>query len=104
MYHFILKFTDWKKSRKKVLIQVGKQSNSHCFYVWEKEDEVPFNVRLNGIKTKLSAIERDIFRKQWIENQELDGQIDLFLIMQKNKKSFVLLCFAPHCTYGFCGV
>lgn len=50
---------------------------THIVFTFEKEDEVPFNVRLNGIKTKLSAIERDIFENNGIEeNQELDGQID----------------------------
>jgi plasmid replication initiation protein len=54
---------------------------THIVFTFEKEDEVPFNVRLNGIKTKLSVIERDIFENNGIEeNQELDGQIDLFFL------------------------
>ena len=52
---------------------------THIVFTFEKEDEVPFNVRLNGIKTKLSAIERDILKSnETEENQELDGQIDFF--------------------------
>ena len=59
---------------------------THIVFTFEKEDEVPFNVRLNGIKTKLSAIERDIFENNGIEeNQELDGQIDLFFLTNAEK-------------------
>lgn len=59
---------------------------THIVFTFEKEDEVPFNVRLNGIKTKLSAIERDIFENNRIEeNQELDGQIDFFSLTNEDK-------------------
>lgn len=59
---------------------------THIVFTFEKEDEVPFNVRLNGIKTKLSAIERDILKsKETEENQELDGQIDFFSLTNEDK-------------------
>lgn len=59
---------------------------THIVFTFEKEDEVPFNVRLNGIKTKLSAIERDILESnETEENQELDGQIDFFSLTNEDK-------------------
>ena len=59
---------------------------THIVFTFEKEDEVPFNVRLNGIKTKLSAIERDILKSnETEENQELDGQIDFFSLTNEDK-------------------
>jgi len=59
---------------------------THIVFTFEKEDEVPFNVRLNGIKTKLSAIERDILESNGVEeNQELDGQIDFFSLTNEDK-------------------
>lgn len=59
---------------------------THIVFMFEKEDEVPFNVRLNGIKTKLSAIERDILESNGVEeNQELDGQIDFFSLTNEDK-------------------
>ncbi len=59
---------------------------THIVFTFDKEDEVPFNVRLNGIKTKLSAIERDILESnETEENQELDGQIDFFSLTNEDK-------------------
>lgn len=59
---------------------------THIVFTFEKEDEVPFNVRLNGIKTKLSAIERDILESnETEENQELEGQIDFFFLTNTKK-------------------
>lgn len=50
---------------------------THIFFTFEKEDETPYNVRVNGNKTKLSNTERDIWKNiETEENQELDGQLD----------------------------
>lgn len=50
---------------------------THIFFTFEKEDETPYNVRVNGNKSKLSNTERDIWKNiETEENQELDGQLD----------------------------
>lgn len=50
---------------------------THIVFTFEKEDETPYNVRINGNKTKLSNTERDIWKNiETEENQELDGQLD----------------------------
>ena len=50
---------------------------THIVFTFEKEDETPYNVRINGNKTKLSNTERDVWGNfETEENQELDGQLD----------------------------
>lgn len=50
---------------------------THIVFTFEKEDETPYNVRINGNKTKLSNTERDVWKNiETEENQELDGQLD----------------------------
>lgn len=50
---------------------------THIVFTFEKEDETPYNVRINGNKTKLSNTERDIWKNiETEENQELDGQLE----------------------------
>ena len=50
---------------------------THIVFTFEKEEETPYNVRINGNKTKLSNTERDIWKNiETEENQELDGQLD----------------------------
>lgn len=50
---------------------------TRIIFTFEKEDETPYNVRINGNKTKLSNTERDIWKNiETEENQELDGQLE----------------------------
>lgn len=50
---------------------------THIVFTFEKEDETPYNVRINGNKTKLSNTEREVWGNfETEENQELDGQLD----------------------------
>lgn len=50
---------------------------THIVFTFEREDEIPYNVKINGNKSKLSSSERDIWKDLEIEeNKELDGQLD----------------------------
>lgn len=82
----IFKNLQIEKIKKKGAYSGRGNKVTHIVFTFEKEDEVPFNVRLNGIKTKLSAIERDILESNETEkNQELDGQIDFFSLTNEDK-------------------
>lgn len=82
----IFKSLQIEKIKKKGAYSGRGNKVTHIVFTFEKEDEVPFNVRLNGIKTKLSAIERDILKSnETEENQELDGQIDFFSLTNEDK-------------------
>mgnify|MGYP003091097266 CR=1 FL=1 len=82
----IFKNLQIEKIKKKGAYSGRGNKVTHIVFTFEKEDEVPFNVRLNGIKTKLSAIERDILESnETEENQELDGQIDFFSLTNEDK-------------------
>lgn len=82
----IFKNLQIEKIKKKGAYSGRGNKVTHIVFTFEKEDEVPFNVRLNGIKTKLSAIERDILESNGVEeNQELDGQIDFFSLTNEDK-------------------
>lgn len=82
----IFKNLQIEKIKKKGAYSGRGNKVTHIVFTFEKEDEVPFNVRLNGIKTKLSSIERDILESnETEENQELDGQIDFFSLTNEDK-------------------
>lgn len=50
---------------------------THIVFTFEREDEIPYNVKINGNKSKLSSSERDIWKNLEIEeNKELDGQLE----------------------------
>ncbi|RRD68807.1 MULTISPECIES: replication initiation protein, partial [unclassified Desulfovibrio] len=50
---------------------------THIVFTFEKDNEIPYTVRVNGNKSKLSSSERDIWKDLEIEeNKELNGQLD----------------------------
>lgn len=66
-----------EKLRKKGAYAGRGNKITRIIFTFEKEDETPYNVRINGNKTKLSNTERDIWKNiETEENQELDGQLD----------------------------
>lgn len=73
----IFKNLQIEKIKKKGAYSGRGNKVTHIVFTFEKEDEVPFNVRVNGNKSKLSSSERDIWKDLEIEKrQELDGQLE----------------------------
>lgn len=73
----LLKNLKIEKLRKKGAYAGRGNKITRIIFTFEKDNEIPYNVRVNGNKTKLSNTERDIWKNiETEENQELDGQLD----------------------------
>lgn len=73
----LLKNLKIEKLRKKGAYAGRGNKITRIIFTFEKCNEIPYNVRVNGNKTKLSNTERDIWKNiETEENQELDGQLE----------------------------
>lgn len=70
----IFKNLDIEKIKKTGAYSGRGNKVTHIIFTFEKTEDTPYNVRVNGIKTKLSPEEREIWRD--IENREKQEEID----------------------------